>query len=203
MLIYASRLLGAPILSVQAGGAIGYVSESIVDPDNLKIIAFRVDGPLLKKSNTNILDISSVREYSNYGLVIDSIEELVEKNDVIKIKKIIDLNFNLINLKVETKKGSHLGKVSDYTITSEDFIVQQIIVKRPIMKSLIDPELTISKKEIVEITDYKIIIKDEEKILKEKSTKEEFIPNFVNPFRKSEQDFAPADNQNLADKDTE
>ncbi|MBR0430958.1 hypothetical protein IJJ05_01550 [Candidatus Saccharibacteria bacterium] len=203
MLIYASRLLGAPILSVQAGGAIGYVSEPIVDPDNLKIIAFRVDGPLLKKSNTNILDISSVREYSNYGLVIDSIEELVEKNDVIKIKKIIDLNFNLINLKVETKKGSHLGKVSDYTITSEDFIVQQIIVKRPIMKSLIDPELTISKKEIVEITDYKIIIKDEEKILKEKSTKEEFIPNFVNPFRKSEQDFAPADNQNLADKDTE
>lgn len=203
MLIYASRLLGAPILSVQAGGAIGYVSEPIVDPDNLKIIAFHVDGPLLKKSNTNILDISSVREYSNYGLVIDSIEELIEKNDVIKIKKIIDLNFNLINLKVETKKGSHLGKVSDYTITSEDFIVQQIIVKRPIMKSLIDPELTISKKEIVEITDYKIIIKDEEKILKEKSTKEEFIPNFVNPFRKSEQDFAPADNQNLADKDTE
>ena len=203
MLIYASRLLDAPILSVQAGGAIGYVSELIVDPDNLKIIAFYVDGPLLKKSNTNILDISSVREYSNYGLVIDSIEELVEKNDVIKIKKIIDLNFSLVNLKVETKKGSHLGKVSDYTITSEDFIVQQIIVKRPIMKSLIDPKLTISRKEIVEITDYKIIIKDEEKTIKEKSTKEEFIPNFVNPFRKSEQDFAPADNQNLADKDTE
>lgn len=203
MLIYASRLIGTPILSVQAGGAIGYVSEPIVDPDSLKIIAFHLNGPLIAKSNANILDVSSIREYSNYGLVIDSIEELVEKDDVIKIKKVLDLNFSLINLKVETKKGSHLGKVSDYTVTSEDFVVQQIIVKRPIVKSLIDPELTISRKEIVEITDYKIIVKDEEKTIKEKSTKEDFVPNFVNPFRKSEQGFAPADNQNLADKDTE
>ena len=203
MLIYASRLIGAPVLSVQSSGAIGYVSEPIVDPDNLKVIAFRLDGPLLRKSSANILDVSSVREYSNYGLVIDTIEELVEKDDVIKIQKVLDLNFSLINLKVETKKGSHLGKVSDYTLTSEDFVVQQIIVKRPVIKSLIDPELTISRKEIVEITDYKIIVKDEEKTIKEKAAKEEFIPNFVNPFRKSEQGFAPADSQNLADKDTE
>ena len=203
MLIYASRLIGTPILSVQAGGRIATISEPIVDPDTLKIIAFKTNGSLISKSKAKILDTKSIREYSSYGVVIDDIDELVEKDDVVKISKVLDLNFNLNGLKVETKKGSKLGKVEDYTVTSEDFVVQQLVVKRPVIKSFIDPELIISRKEITEITDYKIIIKDEEKTIKEKATKEEFVPNFVNPFRKSEQDFAPADTKNLADKDTE
>lgn len=199
MLVYASRLIGARVLSVQAGGAIAQVSEPIIDPDTLKIIAFRLSGPLVNKSPANILDVSSIREYSNYGIVIDNIDELVAPDDVVKIAKVLELNFNLIGLKVETKKGSKLGKVSNYTVTSDNFTTQQIIVKRPVIKSFVDPELTIHRKEIVEITDYKIIVKDEEKVIKARSEKEDFVPNFVNPFR--EQGFAPADNQNLAEKD--
>ncbi|MBQ3465257.1 PRC-barrel domain-containing protein [Candidatus Saccharibacteria bacterium] len=203
MLIYASRLIGTPVLSVQAGGRIASVSELIVDPDTLKIIAFKLTGPLVMRSSAKILDVKSVREYSNFGIVIDDIDELIEKDDVVKISKVLDLNFDLNGLKVETKKGSKLGKVEDYTLTSEDFIVQQLIVKRKLLKSFLDPELTISRKEIVEITDYKVIIKDEEKTVKKKAEKEEFVPNFVNPFRNHEQDFAPADTQNPGDKDTE
>ena len=199
MLVYASKLIGMRVLSVQAGGAIAQISEPIVNPDNLKIIAFRLSGPLVNKSPANILDVSSIREYSTYGLVIDDIDELVEPDDVIKIKKVLELNFNLVGLKVETKKGSKLGKVSNYTVTSDNFSVQQIIVKRPAIKSFVDPELTIHRKEIVEINDYKIIVKDEEKVIKARAEKEDFVPNFVNPFR--EQGFAPADNQNLAEKD--
>ena len=94
---------------------------------------------------------------------------------------------------METKKGSKLGKVQDFTVTSEDFIVQQIIVKRPAVKALIDPELTISRKEIVEITDDKVVVRDEEKVIKARAEKEDFIPNFVNPFREKQPGFAPAD----------
>lgn len=193
MLVYASRLIGTPVLSVQAGGRIAVIAEPIVDPDNLRIIAFKLAGPLIAKSNANILDVKSIREYSNYGIVIDDIDELIEKDDVVKISDVLRLNFALNGLKVETKKGSKLGKIEDYTLTSEDFVVQQLIVKRPIIKSFIDPELTVPRKEIIEITDYKIIVKDEEKTIKIKAEKEEFVPNFVNPFRKSEQDFAPAE----------
>ena len=195
MLVMNSRLINAPVLSVQAGGTIGRIEYSIVDPNNLKIIAFRLSGPLIDR-NQNILDVRSIREYSNFGFVIDDIDELVSPEDVIKIAEILKLNFDLNTLKAETKKGSKLGKVQDYTVTSEDFIVQQIIVKRPAIKSFVDPELTISRKEIVEVTDYKIIIKDEEKTLKKKAEKEEFVPNFVNPFRNHEPGFAPADTKN-------
>ena len=200
MLVAANKLIGTPILSMQAGGAIGRIIDFIVDPDTLKIIAFRLEGPVINR-NSNILDVSSVREYSNFGMVIDDTDELVAPDDVVKISKILELNFSLIGLKVETKKGSKLGKIINFTVTSEDFTVQQLIVKRPAIKSFIDPELTIHRKEIVEITDYKVIVKDEEKILKEKAAKEDFVPNFVNPFREQQPDFAPADTKTPAGKD--
>ena len=95
MLIYASRLIGTPVLSVQAGGRIASVSELIVDPDTLKIIAFKLTGPLVMRSSAKILDVKSVREYSNFGIVIDDIDELIEKDDVVKISKVLDLNFDL------------------------------------------------------------------------------------------------------------
>lgn len=190
MLVYHSRLVGTTVYSVQSGGPIGQINSVIVDPNNLQIIAFQLTGPLVNR-NSNILDVTSVREYSNYGIVIDTSDELVSPSDVIKIEQILSLNFELLSLKVETKKGSKLGQVIDFTIDSDSFLVQQIIVKRPVIKRFVDPELVISRKEIVEITDYKIIVKDEEKTLKARAEQEDFIPNFVNPFRKTKQDFAP------------
>ena len=201
MLIANSKIIGTPVLSVSSG-PLGFIASSIVNPDNLKIIAFRLEGPRIGKNDPNILDISSIREYTpELGMIVDSADELILSNEVVKIKQVLDLNFDLINLKVETKKRSKLGHIIDYIISPDDFFVKQIIIKRPSLKSFTDPELTISRKEIVEVTDYKVIIKDELKTIKERAEKEDFIPNFVNPFRKSEQDFAPADNQNLAGKD--
>ncbi len=200
MLVYRSRLIGTPVLSIQAGGPIASLSDPVVDPDNLKILGFFLSNSAANAIN-NILDISSIREYSSYGVVIDNADEFIGREDVVKIKKILDLNFDLIGLRVETKKGTHLGKIIDFTATSDDFTIQQIIVKRPTFKSFIDPELTIHRREIVEITDDKVVVKDEEKVLKARAEKEDFVPNFVNPFRNPEQDFAPAQTKTPDGKD--
>lgn len=192
MLISNAKLIGAPVLSLQAGGAIARLEEAIIDPNDLKIIGFKLSGPMVHHKAENILDVQSIREYSNYGVVIDSIDELVAEDDVIRIKKVLDLKFQFIGLRAETKKGSKLGKVSGFTCTDNDFMIQQIIVQRPTIKSFLDPELTIPRKEVHEINDHKIIFKDEEKTIKEKAEHEDFVPNFVNPFRKTntEPDYA-------------
>ena len=200
MLVYASKLIGTPVLSVRAGGAVSAISEIIVDPNQLKIIAFRLSGGVVGGSNPDLLDVSSIREYSSMGFVIDDIEELVADDEVVRLSEVLELNFNLIGLKAEAKSGSKLGKVIDYTVNSDDFLVQQLIVHRPTFKSFIDPELTIPRREIAEVTDYKVIIKDDEKTIREKAAKEEFIPNFVNPFRNPESGFAPADTETPGDK---
>ena len=68
----------------------------------------------------------------------------------------------------------------------------RVQIRKPCIgiKRFVDPELIISRKEIIEITDYKIIVKDEEKTLKSRAAKEDFIPNFVNPFRTQGQELS-------------
>lgn len=191
MLINGSNLVNCPILSLHVGGEIARVAEPIIDPNNLKIIAFRVEGKLVDNDTGDILPIESVRKFSRMGMVIDSIDELAHADDIVRVSKILQLNFSLVGLKVVTARKEKLGKVLDYTVDISGWAVQQIIVQRPVLKAFFDPELIISRRKIVEVDDYQVIIKDEHDKVKskvEKAIPAEFVPNFVNPFR--EPDYA-------------
>lgn len=186
MLLNSSRLIGCPVLSLHLGGPIGRVTSEVVDPNDLKIIALNVDGPQTGDGDHgDILDVRSVREFSNIGMIIDSIDDLVSKGEVIKFDEIMDLNFSVIGLTVKTKKGKKLGKIVDYTFDPESMQIMQFIVKRPMMKSLLDPELVIGRSQIKEVNDYELIVKDDEQKIQKESGKKDFVPNFVNPFRDS------------------
>ncbi len=190
MLVNASRLLNYPVLSLHVGGPVAWVDAEVVDPEKLKIVAFYVSGPAAKNDPEvgEILETEDVREFSNLGMIVDSVEDFVNQGDVVKLDKVLELNFSLFGLKVETKKGSKLGKITDFVVDTDSFMVHQLVVKRPAVKALLDPELIIPRKEIVEVNDYKIIVKDEEDKIRKRVAREDFVPNFVNPFR--EPDFS-------------
>ncbi len=189
MLINGSRLTGYPVLSLHVGGRIATIATPIIDPENLKIIAYEVEGPLVGREVGEILPTDSIREFSRLGMIVDSADEFVGPDEIIRVKDVLASDFKLIGIKVETKRGTKLGKVVDYTLTPDTWEIQQLIVQRPFLKAIIDPELTISRHKIVEISNSKVIIKDEtEKSLKQAPAKADFVPNFVNPFR--EPDFA-------------
>ncbi len=186
MLLNSAKLIGCPVLSLHLGGPIGRVTGEIVDPNDLRIIALNVSGPQTGDGDHgDILDVRSIREFSNIGMIVDSIDDLVSKGEVIKFDEIIDLNFNVIGLNVKTKKGRKLGKVSEYTFDPESMQIMQFVVKRPFMKSFMDPELIIGRSQIKEVNDYEIIVKEEEEKIKKESGKKDFVPNFINPFRDS------------------
>lgn len=190
MLINASRLLGYPILSLHVGGPVAWVYSEIVDPEKLKIVAFYVEGPAIKNDPEagDIMEASDVREFSNMGMIVDSTDDFVEEGQVKKLDKILALNFSLFGLKVVTKKGTKLGKIADFVVDTDNYMVHQLVVKRPVVKAFLDPELIIPRGEILEIDDYKIVVKDEEEKIRKRATHEDFVPNFVNPFR--EPDFS-------------
>ena len=186
MLLNSAKLIGCPVLSLHLGGPIGRVASEIVDPNDLRIIALNVSGPQTGDGDHgDILDVRSIREFSNIGMIVDSIDDLVSKGDVVKFDEIIDLNFNVIGLNVKTKKGKKLGKISEYTFDPESMQIMQFVVKRPFMKSFMDPELIIGRSQIKEVNDYELIVKDEEEKIKKESGKKDFVPNFINPFRDS------------------
>lgn len=197
MLIVGSKLLGYPVLSLHVGGEIARTEKAIINPEGLKIVAYTVTGPMLKNQDVgDILEVSDIRELSPRGMIVDSSDNFVLREDIIRLDEIMSLNFRLIGLKVVTQDGKKLGKVSDYTVDSGSFMVYQIIVQRPAMKALLDPELTINRSQIVEIDDYKIIIKNEEEKVKVEAKPKEFTPNFINPFR--EPNYAPSDSEDKA-----
>lgn len=195
MLINGSALVNCPILSLHISSEIARVTETIVDPNTLKIIGFRVEGKMVRNEVGDILPIDSVREFSRMGMIIDSIDEFAHEDDVIKIAEVLKLNFALPGLKVVTKDGGKLGKVEDFVVEATTWSVQQLIVHRPFMKAFFDPQLIIPRKQIIEVDDYQVVVKSEHDRAKSKVAQPSatFVPNFVNPFR--EPDFANEKNQ--------
>ena len=181
MLIEGSKLLNYPILSLHTASRIAEVKGLVIDPNFLKVVAFEISA--VSSRQRLFLEASSVREFSKMGMIVDSDEEFVEKDDVIKLKETIELGFSLDNMKVISKKKAMLGRIEDFIINTEDFQIMQLIVKRPIYKALIDPELVIGRSDIHEINDSEIIVKSEEGTIMKKSGTLDFVPNFVNPFK--------------------
>ena len=174
MILDASKLIGFRILSLRSGGVISTIESIIVDPNDLKILGFFLNKNTVSFDSGAILDVRSVREFSHLGMIIDSDEELLNVGDVVKIDEMVKLNFQPINFKVKTQSKNSVGTVIDYTVDVNDFYIQQLIVKRPILKSFINDEAIIVKDELAKQKG------------REKLEQEEFVPNFVNPFRQND-----------------
>ena len=207
MLMVGSNLTNFPVLSLHVGGEIARTKKAIIDPEDLKIIAYTLEGAIIQNDPDvgNILDLADVREMSEKGFIVDSADVFTTRNDVIKLDEIMSLDFDLVGLKVIDQRGKKLGKIIDYTIDSGSFMVYQLIVQRPVMASFIDPQLTINRSQIVEIDDFKVTIKHSTSKVKVKKAKEapeeEFVPNFSNPFRKP--DYVPSDDDASSSKISE
>lgn len=180
MLLLGSRIIGIPIMGLQTGTKLASIKLPIINPSNLNIIAYEVDGFLLSE-RPSFLRVADVRELSDIGMIIDSNDEFVGVQDVIVLQKIYELNFSLIGLKVIDETKHKLGKVSDYTIDTDSFIIQQLNVKQGIIKGLAEAELLIHRSQIIEINDYSIIVRTTAKKL-EPITKPSQL-NYMNPFR--------------------
>ena len=81
MLIEGSKLLNYPILSLHTASRIAEVKDLVVDPNFLKIVAFEISA--VSSKQRLFLDVTSVREFSKMGMIVDSDEEFIEQNDVI------------------------------------------------------------------------------------------------------------------------
>ena len=180
MLLLGSRLIGTPIMGLQTGTRLAVTKMPIIDPSNLKITAYEVDGALLTE-RPSLIRIADVRELSNIGMIIDSNDEFIGVNDVISIKKIYDLGFNLIGLPVIDEAKHKLGKVTDYSVDTVSFIIQQLSVKQGIIRSLTDTELLIHRSQIVEINNHAIIVRTTAKKLNPIENHSQL--SYINPFR--------------------
>lgn len=182
MLLAGSRLIDAPVLGLQTGSELARTTRPIIDPAKLEILAYELNGPLLDL-HPSLLRIADVREFSDIGIIVDSSDEFVTPDDIIKLGEIYNLHFDVMGMHVIDEKRRKLGKVTSYTIDTTGFLIQQLSVKRPFLKSFNDTELLIHRSQITEINDNAIVVHSQAKI--PEPVVSSVRSAYVNPFRKS------------------
>lgn len=183
MLILSKRLLGVPLMSLQTGSKIGQTADPIIDPRRLHIMAFYCEGPMID-TEPAILHSNDIRELSDIGIIIDSSDNIMSPNDLVRLQEVIDFHFSLIGIQVVTDRGHKLGTVEDYATDALTFLIQKLHIKRPFLHSIHSSSLIIDRNDILEVTNSKIIVKSA--TVKESHTQAvgETMQQLANPFRK-------------------
>lgn len=185
MLLPSTRFIDTPVMSLQTGSELGRTIKPIINPRELSIVAFELHGINLDY-DPSLLRINDIREIGPMGMIIDSSDELISVSDVIKIKEIYELNFELVGLKVIDDKKRNVGKVTGFTLDASSFFIQQLQVKRPLLKSFGDTEFLIHRSQVIKITDDYLIVKSPD-IRHKEAVAEPTGQMFENPFRKPAQ----------------
>jgi sporulation protein YlmC with PRC-barrel domain len=159
MLQLSSTFANKAVMSLRTGTPIANVGQPIINPDNLKIEGFFCEDIFNKQQL--VLLYQDIRDMLPQGLVVDDIDVLVPPAELIRLKDILELNFQLIGKPVETVETKEkVGKVSDYATEIETMYIQKLYVTRSVLKSLTTGQLSIDRNHIVEITNRRIIINE-------------------------------------------
>ena len=178
MLLLNTQLENVAVMSLQTGSALGTAANPIIDPRKLQIVAYYITGPRVQA--TSVLHTADIREFGPLGFIVDGADVIMELDeDLVRLQEVIDFKFNLLGKTVVDDHKKRLGKVGEYTVESDGFIIQKLHVSQSIMKNLASTNLVIHRSQIVEITDHQIVVRS--------ATVQQPIglSNVINPFRKT------------------
>lgn len=183
MLFQKERLENVPIMSLQTGAQIAQTGEFVVDPRQLKVIAFYCEGPRLD-INPAILNVSDIREIGSLGVIVDSADVLMAPGDLVRLQEVLDFHFKLEGKRVITESGQKLGTVANFTLDSTTLYVVKLHVRPGMWQSFLSAQSIIDRQQIVQVTDDEVIVKDAEN--RDEARKTAAAHNVIeNPFRRA------------------
>jgi uncharacterized protein YrrD len=158
MLQLSAALLNQPIMSLRTGGEIAKIEAPIINPNNLKIEGFYCHDYFTR--TRLVLLAQDIRDNIKQGIVVNDHDVLTEAGDLIRLKNIMELEFDLLGKPIETVSKSKVGKVTDYAVDNQSLYIQKLYAGPSLIKSLTSGQLSIDRDQIVEITNKRIVIKD-------------------------------------------
>lgn len=146
------------VMSLRTGAPVAYVTQPIIDPNNLKIEGFYCQDIFSKE--ILILLYQDIRELLTQGFVIDDHDVLTQPSELVRLKDVLKLNFQLPGMAVESQSKEKIGKVSDYSTEVETMYIQKLYVGRSMLKSFASGQLSVDRSQIIEINTRRILIQD-------------------------------------------
>ena len=197
MLLGINRIIGAPVMSLQTGYPLCRLTSPIINPYNLRIVAFYVDGPRLDFSPA-VLFADDIREFGPLGAIVDSSDNVMSPDGMVRLNEVMSYSFMLNHILVIDEHNNKLGRVDNYTVDPTNFRIEQLHVKPGFFKSLATTGLLINRRQIVKVEPDRITVKSPTATERTKATnpldqtRRVLNPEFDNPFRKHK----PVTNQN-------
>jgi len=164
MLQLSSILFNIPVMSLRTGGQIAIAEQPIINPNNLKIEGWYCVDQFSKQ--TLILLGQDIREIIPQGLAVDDHEVLSLPGELIRLEKVLALNFQLIGKRAITNHRRRIGKVADFATDMESLMIQKIYITQPIYKTLTGGQLSIDRTQIIEITNKHVKVRESEEKLR-------------------------------------
>lgn len=168
MLQLSGSLINKPVLSLRSGTPIATTVEAIINPNNLK-----VEGFYCQENNSNaqvVVLYQDIRDVIPQGLVVNDHDALTDPSELVRLKDILNIKFQLIGKPVVTDSKQKVGKVNDYATETTTMYVQKLYVGQPLLKSLSGGSLSVERTQIIEITNRKIVIQDPLQLTKARAT---------------------------------
>lgn len=155
-LILSSDLMRLPVAALDTASRIGSVDTLLVDTDRSMVVGFLISlGLFTKKKFLAMTDIHSI---DHQGLVVQSVETLVELQEVVRAKKILDEGIKILGHPVQTDRGKKLGRVSDLLVETQTGQITKYYVHGLLTDRIIPTE------KIVKITRQAVIVENEEPV---------------------------------------
>lgn len=158
MLQLSAAIVNRPVMSLRTGSQVATAVAPIINPDNLKIEGFYCTDRFEHKEL--VLLHQDIRDILPQGIVIDDHDVLAEEDELVRLKKVLDLQFELIGKPIVTVSKDKVGKVGDFAVETMSMTIQKIYANQSLLKSFSGGSLSIDRSQIVEITPKRIIIND-------------------------------------------
>lgn len=155
--LLGSKLAGLPIVTLASGNKIAIIKTPIIDPANLEVTALLC---ITMAKHQQTLACRDIREVSPQMLLVNSEDDFTDLGEVVRLEPLLTKPYHLVGATVRTEAGTKLGKVSDYTVNSQGWVVQKIFVRQSQLKGLFNGNLAIDRAQIIDVTPHHITVRD-------------------------------------------
>ncbi len=148
------KTIGLPIISEQAEGPVAFMKEVLINPENGGILAIALVG------SKKVISITDVRKWDLSGIRIIDETAIIEREELIKLSEFTPGHTKIFAKEVIKEDETSLGMVHDFVFDTEVGQLTQIYVVKKMLLFFTVEKRIIDYREIVEIKEDEIIVKD-------------------------------------------
>lgn len=130
----------------------------VINPNNLKIEGFYCQ--IKGEKALHILLSQDIRDTIPQGFVVNDQDNLATPDELVRLKDIINMHFEVLGKQVVTASGDKLGKVADFAADTQTMFIHKLYVGQSLLKHFTAGTLSVDRTQIIEITDKSVVVND-------------------------------------------